>query len=101
MYLHQNNIAKTDTENFFCLSELHAHFKDANETQTSDQLYQPFKVKNKTKWIPKETHHTLNTFTDLVQHDINEMQIKKVKNPKSNPSNGEQEAMKHIAKRRD
>ena len=67
----------TDTENFFRLLKFHAHFKDANETQTSDQLHQPFKVKSKTKWTPKETHHTLETFIDLVQHDINKIKPKK------------------------
>ena len=67
----------TNTENFFRLVKLRGHFKDANEAQTSDQLYQPFKAKNKTKWTPKETHHTLKTFINLVQHDINEIKIKK------------------------
>ena len=43
----------TDTENFFRLLKLCAHFKDANETQTSDHKYQSFKVKSKTKWTPK------------------------------------------------
>ena len=71
----------TDTENFSHLLKLHAHIKDVNETQTSDQLYQPFKVKNKTKWTPKEKHHTPKSFIDLVQHDINKMKIKKSKKP--------------------
>ena len=67
----------------------------------SGQLYPPFKVKTKTKWTPKETHHTLNCFTDLVQHDINEIKTKMVKNPKSNLSDRENEAKKHLAKRTD
>ena len=36
-----------ETENVFRLLKLRAHFKDANETQTSDQLYRPFKFKTK------------------------------------------------------
>ena len=59
MPYHSQKQLDTDTENFFCLLKLCAHFKDANETQTLDQLYQPFKVKIITKWTPKETHHTL------------------------------------------
>ena len=43
-------------------------------------------------------HHTLKTFIDLVQFDINEIKAKKVKNLKSYPLNGEQEALKHLAK---
>ena len=37
----------TDTENLSLVLEFRAHFKEANETQTSDQSHQPFKVKNK------------------------------------------------------
>ena len=88
-----------DTE-IFHLLKLRTHSKDAHETKISDQLYQPFKVKNR-KWTSKETHHTLKTFIDLVQHDLNELKTKKVKNHKNNLSNGEQEAMKHLAKRWD
>ena len=60
-----------------------------------------FKVKNKTKWTPKETHYTLKTFIDLIQHEINGIKTKKVKISKSKLSNGEQEAMKHLAKLKD
>ena len=35
-----------------------------------------------------------------MQHDINEIKTKKMKNPKCSLSNGEQEAMKHLVKRR-
>ena len=91
----------TDTEYFFLLLKVSAHIKDANETKKSDQIYQPFKFKNKTKWLPKETHQIPKTFIDLVQNDISEIKMKKVKNPLSNLSNGEQVAMKHLAKRRD
>ena len=100
-HLFSLNTYKLLNKNFFRLLKLRAHFKDANETQISDQLYQPFKVKNKTKWTHKETHHTLKPFIDLVPYDINKIKIKIVKNPKSNLSNGEQEAMKHLAKQRD
>ena len=55
---------------------------------------------NWTNWIPKETHHIVKRFIDLVQHDINKIKTKKVKNPISNLSNREQEAMKHLAKQR-
>ena len=36
-----------------------------------------------------------------MQHDINEIKTKKIKNPKCSLSNGEQEAMKHLVKRKD
>ena len=49
-----------------------------------------FQSQNKTKWAPKETHHTFKTFIDLV-----------LKNPKSNLSNGKQEEMEHLVKQKD
>ena len=30
-----------------------------------------FKIKNKEKWTPKETCHTVSTYIDLVVNDIN------------------------------
>ena len=62
---------------------------------------QPFKIKSKIKWTLKKTHYTLKTFIYLVQHDINKIKIQKVKNPESNLSNVEQEAMKHLAEQKD
>ena len=55
----------TVTKNFFHLLKLCTHFKDANEMQKSDQLFQPFKMKTNTKWATKEMYHTLKTFIDL------------------------------------
>ena len=66
----------------------------------SQTIYKPYKVKKKTECTPKETHHTLKTFIDLVQHDVNEIKNKKVRNPKSNLSYGEQKIMKNLTKRR-
>ena len=42
----------------------------------------------------------VKTIIDLVQHDINEIKTKKAKNSISSLSSGEQEAIKHLAKRR-
>lgn len=84
MLYHNQKQLDTDTEKFFCLLKLHAHFKDHNKTQTSNQLYQAFKVETRTKWTHKETHHTLETFIYLVQHDKSKIKPKKVKNSWSN-----------------
>lgn len=48
MLYHNQKQLDTDTEKFFCLLKLHAHFKDHNKTQTSNQLYQAFKVETRT-----------------------------------------------------
>ena len=57
-------------------------------------------LKSKTRHL-KKRNHTLETFIDLVQNDINEIKTKKLKSPKSSLSNGKQDTMKHLAKRRD
>ena len=41
----------------------------ATVNQTNEQVH--FKTKNKEKWTPKETRHTVSTYIDLVENDIN------------------------------
>ena len=58
-----------------------------------------FKIKNKETWTPKETHHTVSTYIDLVENDINETTNKK--KLKSNLTYKEYIAMEELAKRKD
>ena len=58
-------------ENFFHLIKLRAHFKDINRKLNTDQGNLPFQIKNRQKWTPKDTHHNVSTFIDLVQNDLN------------------------------
>ena len=56
--------------------------KDINPKSNTDQEnLPPFQIKNKQKWTPKEIHHNVSTFIDLVQSDLNKE--KKKKNEKS------------------
>ena len=32
---------------------------------------EPFKIKNKEKWTPKETYHIVSSFMDLAENHIN------------------------------
>ena len=41
-----------------------------------------FKIKNKEKWTPKETHHTVSTYIDLVENDINALMKQPTKKTK-------------------
>ena len=66
-----------------------------------DQENLPFQIKNKQKWTPKNTHHNVSTFIDLVQNDLNKEKKKKGKNPKPNLSKGEQKAIEELAKGKD
>ena len=84
-------------------SQPRAQFKDetciATVNQPNEQV--PFKIKNKEKWTPKETHHTVSTYTDLVENDINALMKQPTKKLKSNLTYKEHGAMKELAKRKE
>ena len=93
----------SDLENLFRIIKLRAHFKDetciATVNQPNEQV--PFKIKNEEKWTPKETHHTVSTYIDLVENDINALMKKPTKKLKSNLTYKEHAAMEELAKRKD
>ena len=64
---------KNQLQNFVWLIKLRAHFNDVTCITTMNQPNQqePFKIKNKEKWTPKETYHTVSTFMDLAENHIN------------------------------
>ena len=64
----------------------------------TDQESLPFQIKNRQKWTPKDTHHNVSTFIDLVQNDLNKKTKKKMKNPKPNLSKGEKKQWKNLQK---
>ena len=93
----------SDLQNLFRLIKLRVPFKDetcvATVNQPNEQV--PFKIKNKKKWTPKETHHTVSTYTDLGKNDINALMKKTTKILKSNLTYKEHTAMKELTKRKD
>ena len=100
---YNKNQLSSDLQNFFRLIKLRAHFKDetciATVNQPNEQV--PFKIKNKEKWTPKETHHTVSTYIDLVENDINALMKEPTKKLKSNLTYKEHAAMEELAKRKD
>ena len=51
--------------------------------------------------IPKKTHHTVSTYIDLVQNDINSLIKETTKKLNSNLTYQEHAAMEELAKRKD
>ena len=51
------------------------------------KIIEPFMIKNKQKWTLKETHHTTDTFLDLVENDENNVKKEKQK-PKTQFNKG-------------
>ena len=58
----------------------------------------PFKIKNKEKWTPKETHLTVSTYVDLMENKINALMKQPTKKLKSNLTYKEHTAMEEPAK---
>ena len=46
---------------------LKAHFKNDN-----DYKYEGYSIKSDSDWTPKNVHHTVKTYMQAVQNDINE-----------------------------
>ena len=92
-----------DLQNFFRLIKLRAYFKDetciATVNKPNEQL--PCKIKNKEKWTPKETHHTVSTYIDLVENYINALMKEPTKKLKSNLTYKEHVAIEELAKKKD
>ena len=57
--------------------------------------------KNKKPWTLSQYHHSIESFIDLVQHDINDAKILNTKRPKDNLAKGEQKALEELSKRDD
>ena len=70
---YKKNKLSSDLQNFFQLFKLRAPFKDKICITTINEPNEQvtFKIKNKDKWNPKETYHTVRTYTDIVENDIN------------------------------
>ena len=79
---YNKNQLSSDLQNLFWLIKLRAHFKDETCIVTVNQPNEqvPFKIKTKEKWTPKETHHTISTYIDLVENDINALMKEATKN---------------------
>ena len=89
-----------DLQNFYRLIKLKAYFKDTESTTKKDEntIFIP---ENQKPWTPSQNHHSIETFIDLVQHDINDPKILSTKRPKDNLTKGEQKALEELSKRDD
>ena len=69
-----------------------AYFKDTESTTKKDDhtIFIPEKQK---PWTPSQNHHSIETFIDLLQHNINDAKILNTERPKDNSIKGEQKAL--------
>ena len=88
-----------ETNGFYRRIKLKAHFKDqTNKSKTGEDIFR--KPTDKT-WIPSKNHHTIETFIEATNNEINE-EIAHIKPPiYSNLSKGEQKALEALKERDD
>ena len=72
--------------------------KESQEENNSDEM--PI-IKSNSNWQPKENHHTIETFIEAIDNEMNESITKKQKLPKNNLSKDDQAALKYFANRTD
>ena len=83
-----------ELQNFYRLIKLKAYFKDTESTTKKDEntIFIPEKQK---PWTPSQNHHSIETFIDLLQHNINDAKILKTNRLKDNSTKGEQKALNY------
>ena len=92
----------------FCLWRVHISAKLKaffhNKSEQKQETEQPNKepsIKSKTSWEPKENHHTVQTFIEVVNDDVVERFLDKNKLPKNNLTDTDKNAIWHFSKRID
>ena len=78
---YNKNELNLDIQEFFCLIKLKAHFKENNKPTASSEYNRAFQIKNKQKWTPKETGHTIDILFNFIETHINNV---KTRIPKPN-----------------
>ena len=92
---------KKDVENFNRKIKLKAFFQNTKEKNETEQNQAKLKIKTKSSWEPKKNHHTIESFIEAVDNDINNIIQEKKKLPKSNLTYAEKEAIEYFSKRND
>ena len=72
--------------------------KPVSQQQMNRMNKYPLRSKNKDKWTSKETYHTVSTYIDLVENDLNSLIKQPTNKPKSNLTCKEHAAREELAK---
>ena len=69
---------------------------------TEPEPYMGFKKKSNEEWLPKDIHHSVKTFIEAVEHDLETEEQKEAKNDrKQNLTKGEINSLNNLKKRED
>ena len=77
-----------------------AYFQDKSDQPIRDYT-NTFQPKSKTKWTPKENHHSIETFIDVIKKDIDQEKILENVKTRNNLDRGERDALKYLSDRDD
>ena len=87
-----------ELESFYRL--LKAYFKDNENTKLTTEQ-QIFKSQKKEKWTPNKNHHTVLTYIEATQRELEKEQMKMKEKPYNNLTINERTSMKELSERED
>ena len=87
-------------KSFYRLLKLKTYFKDNENTKltTEQQIFQPQK---KEKWTPNKNHHTVLTYTQATQRELEKEHAKIKEKRYNNVTKSERTSMKELSERED
>ena len=68
---------------------------------TEPEPYMGYKKKSNKEWLPKNIHHSVKTFIEAVEHDLEKEQKEKKNDTKQNLTKDEIESLNNLKKRED
>ena len=89
-----------ELESFYRLLKLKAYFKDNENTKLTTEQ-QIFKPQKKEKWTPNKNHHTMSTYIEVTQRELEKEQTRMKEKSYNNLTKNERTSMKELSERED
>ena len=98
--VYHKNKFNEELESFYRLLKLKACFKDNENTKVTMEQ-QIFKPQKKEKWTPNKNHHTVLTYIEATQRELEKEQTKMEEKPYNNLTKNERTSIKELSERED
>ena len=90
---------KRDIKTFTREIKLREHFYNNNENQQAEKIVTEPIIKCKSNWEPKKNHHTIETFVEAVENNVENILQEKKKLPRNYFSESDKAAIDYFTKR--
>ena len=98
--VYHKNKFNEELESLYRLLKLKAYFK-GNENTKVTMEQQIFKPQKKEKWTPNKNHHTVLTYIEPTQRELEKEQTKMEEKPYNNLTKNERTSIKELSDRED